>query len=93
MSKTKQGGSSRLGRDSAAQRLGIKAYAGEKIKIGQIIIRQRGSKILTGKNVKRGSDDTIYAMKDGVVKYSSKTKKMFDGSLRKAKIVSVETTR
>ena len=46
MSKTKQGGSSRLGRDSAAQRLGIKAYSGEKVKVGMIIIRQRGTKYL-----------------------------------------------
>ena len=90
MSKTKQGGSSRLGRDSAAQRLGIKAYAGESIKIGQIIIRQRGSKYLAGNNVKVGSDDTIYAMKDGFVKFSSKTKRLYDGSSRKAKVVSVE---
>ena len=92
MSKTKQGGSSRLGRDSAAQRLGIKAYAGEKVKIGMIIIRQRGTKYLTGKNVKMGSDNTIYAMKNGVVKFSSKTKKLFDGSRRVAKVVSVVTT-
>jgi large subunit ribosomal protein L27 len=89
MSKTKQGGSSRLGRDSAAQRLGIKAYAGEKVKVGMIIIRQRGSKILCGKNVKRGSDDTIYAMKNGVVHFGNKTKTLFNGTHRKAKIVSV----
>jgi len=89
MAKTKQGGSSRLGRDSAAQRLGIKAYAGEKVKIGMIIIRQRGTKYLTGKNVKMGSDNTIYAVKDGVVRFSSKTKKLFDGSRRAAKVVSV----
>jgi large subunit ribosomal protein L27 len=90
MSKTKQGGSTRLGRDSEAQRLGIKAYAGETVKTGDIIIRQRGAKILTGKNVKKGSDDTIYAMADGVVAFSSKTKLHFDGSRRTARIVSVE---
>ncbi len=90
MSKTKQGGSSRLGRDSASQRLGVKAYDGEKIKIGQIIIRQRGARYLAGKNVKVGSDDTIYATKDGTVKFSLKTKKHFDGSRRTAKIVSVK---
>jgi len=89
MSKTKSGGSSRLGRDSAAQRLGIKAYAGEKVKIGMIIVRQRGSKYLLGKNVKRGSDDTIYAMRDGVVSFSTRTKNLFDGSQRLAKVVSV----
>jgi len=90
MSKTKQGGSSRLGRDSAAQRLGIKAQAGEKIKVGMIIVRQRGTKYLLGKNVKRGSDDTIYAACNGVVRFSTKTKKLFDGSQRLAKVVSVD---
>ena len=90
MSKTKQGGSSRLGRDSAAQRLGIKISSGQKVRTGMIIIRQRGTKYLLGKNVKKGSDDTIYAMKDGVVKFSSKSKKLFNGSRRIAKVVSVE---
>lgn len=89
MSKTKQGGSSRLGRDSASQRLGIKVYDGEKVKVGDIIIRQRGTKYLSGKNVKRGSDDTIYAMCNGVVCFKTKLKKLFDGSQRLAKIVSV----
>jgi len=91
MSTSKQGGSSRLGRDSAAQRLGIKISAGGKAKIGMIIIRQRGTKYLPGKNVKIGSDDTIYAMKDGIVKFSSKSKKLFNGTSRIAKVVSVET--
>jgi len=93
MSKTKQGGSSRLGRDSASQRLGIKASADQKVKIGMIIVRQRGTKYLCGKNVKLGSDDTIYAMKDGVVKFGAKRKTLFDGSQRLAKIVSVEPVR
>jgi large subunit ribosomal protein L27 len=90
MSKTKQGGSSRLGRDSMAQRLGIKVNDGQIVKVGMIIIRQRGSKYLAGKNVKRGSDDTIYAMKNGTVVFSSKTKKLYDGSRRTAKVVSVK---
>jgi large subunit ribosomal protein L27 len=89
MSKTKQGGSSRLGRDSASQRLGIKIYDGQKVKIGMIIIRQRGSQYLPGKNVKRGSDDTLYALKDGVVNFSTKTKKLYDGTRRTAGMVSV----
>jgi len=93
MSTTKQGGSSRLGRDSAAQRLGIKITAGEKAKVGMIIIRQRGTKYLPGKNVKKGSDDTIYAMKDGVVKFGSKSKILFNGARRVAKIVSVEPAK
>ncbi len=93
MSTSKQGGSSRLGRDSMAQRLGIKISAGEKVKIGQIIIRQRGAKFLMGKNVKKGSDDTIYAMANGVVKFLSKPRKHFDGTTRIAKVVSVELVK
>ncbi len=89
MSKTKQGGSSKLGRDSAAQRLGIKAYAGEKVKTGMIIVRQRGTKLLAGKNVKRGSDDTLFSLCDGVVRFTTKRKKIFNGSQRMVKIVSV----
>jgi large subunit ribosomal protein L27 len=93
MAHTKQGGSSRLGRDSAAQRLGIKVNAGEKVKTGMIVIRQRGTRYLLGKNVKKGSDDTIYAMKDGVVKFGSKSKELFNGTRRMAKIVSVELAK
>ena len=89
MSTSKQGGSSRLGRDSAAQRLGIKISSGQEVKVGMIIVRQRGTKHLLGKNVKIGSDDTIYAMKDGVVEFTSTTKKLYDGTTRDAKVVSV----
>lgn len=93
MAKTKQGGSSRLGRDSASQRLGIKVSAGQKVKVGMIIIRQRGTKYLPGKNVKLGSDDTIYALRDGVVRFTTKNKNLFDGSQRSAKVVSVEPAK
>jgi len=93
MSKTKQGGSSKLGRDSAAQRLGVKVHSGEKIKVGMIIIRQRGTKYLPGKNVKKGSDDTIYAACDGVVRFGTKLKKLFNGSQRIAKVVSVDSVK
>lgn len=89
MSKTKQGGSSRLGRDSAAQRLGIKISDGETVRIGMIIVRQRGTRYLLGKNVKKGTDDTIYAMKDGIVSFKSTQKKLFNGTRRLAKVVSV----
>ncbi len=91
MSKTKSGGTSKLGRDSESKRLGVKIHDGQKIKVGMIIIRQRGTKFLSGKNTKKGSDDTIYAMKDGVVKFTSKNKKLYNGLRRKAKIVSVES--
>lgn len=90
MSKTKQGGSSKLGRESASKRLGVKIHSGQKVRVGMIIIRQRGTKYLLGKNVRKGSDDTIYASKDGVVRFSTKLKKLFDGSQRLAKIVNVE---
>ncbi len=90
MAKTKSAGSSRLGRDSNSQRLGIKAYAGEKVKAGMIIVRQRGTKFLPGKNAKIGSDDTIYAAKDGLVKFSKKTKKKFNNSTKTVNIVEVE---
>jgi len=93
MSKTKQGGSTRLGRDSAAQRLGIKITAGQTAKAGMIIVRQRGTKYLLGDNVRKGSDDTIYAAKDGVVSFVTKSKKLFNGSRRTAKVVSVESTK
>ena len=61
------------------------------LSVGQIIVRQRGSKYLTGKNVKQGSDDTIYAMQDGKVKFRSSKKIRFDGKVRYIKIVEVIT--
>ncbi len=93
MAHTKQGGSTRLGRDSTAQRLGVKISEGQVVKAGMIIIRQRGTKYLLGKNVKKGCDDTIYAMKDGVVNFVSKSKKLFNGHRRTAKMVSVEPAK
>ena len=65
----KGGGSSKNGRDSNAQRLGVKKYAGEKVLAGNIIVRQRGTKVHPGNNVGIGDDDTLFAKKDGVVKF------------------------
>lgn len=90
MSKTKAAGTSRLGRDSQPKYLGVKLYAGEKAKIGSIIIRQRGSKFTPGTNARKGKDDTIYAVKDGVVAFSTKQKKCFDGSVKTIKVVNVK---
>lgn len=90
MSKTKASGTTKLGRDSQPQYLGVKLYDGEKVKTGNIIIRQRGTKFLMGDNVKLGKDHTIYAMKDGVVRFTTTRKKKFDGSQRIAKIVHVK---
>ena len=60
---------------------------------GMIIIRQRGTKYLLGKNVKMGSDNTIYAIKNGVVRFSTKLKKLFDGRQRVAKVVNVDQVK
>jgi len=70
MSKTKGGGSTRNGRDSNAQRLGVKVFDGGVVKAGAIIVRQRGTKIKPGDNVGSGCDHTIYAKIDGVVTFA-----------------------
>ncbi len=67
MAHKKGGGSSRNGRDSNAQRLGVKKYAGEHVLSGNILVRQRGTRIKPGLNVKVGSDDTLFAVAEGVV--------------------------
>jgi len=90
MSTTKSAGSSRLGRDSQPKYLGIKVSDGQKINPGMIIVRQRGLKFIAGENTKKGSDDTIYSLKKGVVKFKNKTLIHFDRSKKSAKIVSVE---
>ena len=72
MSKTKGGGSTRNGRDSNAQRLGVKVYDGTTVTAGSIIVRQRGTKVHPGRNVGRGGDDTLFATADGVVKFGSR---------------------
>ncbi|MCL2883173.1 MAG: 50S ribosomal protein L27 [Coriobacteriia bacterium] len=63
-------GSSRNGRDSKAKRLGVKRFAGQTVTTGCIIVRQRGTHIHPGENVGRGSDDTLFALKDGVVEFT-----------------------
>ena len=79
MSKTKGGGSTRNGRDSNAQRLGVKVFDGTKVTAGSIIVRQRGTKFHPGHNVGIGSDDTLFATADGVVKFGSrKGRKLVD---------------
>lgn len=77
----KGGGSTKNGRDSQSKRLGVKAYAGTKVLAGSIIIRQKGTKVYPGANVGLGKDYTLFALKDGVVKFDEKNGK---------KIVSIE---
>ncbi len=74
MAHKKAGGSSRNGRDSNAQRLGVKKFGGERVRSGNILVRQRGSKFRPGINVMIGRDDTLFAVADGVVRFRHVTK-------------------
>ena len=71
MAHKKGGGSSRNGRDSQSQRLGVKKYSGERVLSGNILVRQRGTRIKPGRNVKVGTDDTLFATIDGIVVYET----------------------
>ncbi len=72
MSKTKGGGSTRNGRDSHAQRLGVKASDGTSVHAGTILVRQRGTRFHPGENVGRGGDDTLFALASGTVRFASR---------------------
>lgn len=72
MAHKKAGGSSRNGRDSHSQRLGVKRFAGQVVKAGNILVRQRGTPIKAGPNVGRGSDDTLFALEDGIVQFKDR---------------------
>ena len=89
MSKKKSGGSARSLRDSNAQYLGTKLYDGQGAQAGSIIVRQRGTKILPGQNVRMGKDHTLYATTAGKIKFGSKRVKHFDGSILRKKTVNV----
>jgi large subunit ribosomal protein L27 len=77
MATKKGGGSSNNGRDSNAKRLGVKKYAGEAIRAGGIIVRQRGTRIHPGTNVGRGGDDTLFALVDGTVSFRRSKERTF----------------
>ncbi len=91
MAHTKAGRSTRLGRDSQSKRLGVKKFGGERVKSGNILIRQRGSKWDAGKNTSVGSDDTIFATTDGVIKFEQKAKTTFTGKKIRKTIINVVT--
>lgn len=91
MAKTKAKGSTKLGRDSESKRLGVKLFAGESVNPGEVIVRQRGTKFHPGNNVRRGGDDTLYAAKGGIVRFSDKNKKTFTGKKKKIKLVGVDS--
>lgn len=89
MAHTKSSGTTRLGRDSGPQYLGVKKYDGERVRPGNILVRQRGSTILPGANVRQGRDYTLYAVADGAVKFSECRKIRFDGTPRRVKVANV----
>ena len=89
MAHTKAGGTSKLGRDSQAKRLGLKLSDDQTAYAGNVLIRQRGTKYWPGRNVKKGGDDTLYALKDGQIKFSTKIKTNFTGHKKLVKLVNV----
>lgn len=89
MAHTKAAGSTRLGRESASKRLGIKLFNGQPVKAGFILARQRGTKWVPGKNVKKGSDDTLYAVSSGILKFTDKKLKRFNGQRKTVKVINV----
>lgn len=90
MAHTKAKGSTKLGRESESKRLGVKVNDGQAVGAGEIIVRQRGTKYYPGRNVRRGNDDTLYAAKAGVVRFTNRQKLRFDGKKSHIKLVSVE---
>ncbi|MDD4901831.1 MAG: 50S ribosomal protein L27 [Patescibacteria group bacterium] len=89
MAHKKAAGVTRLGRDSASQRLGVKLSDGQYAKAGNIIIRQRGTQYFAGKNVKMGVDHTLFATSNGLVKYTEKTMKKYNNRTARVKVVNV----
>ncbi|MBI4592102.1 50S ribosomal protein L27 [Candidatus Uhrbacteria bacterium] len=90
MAHKKAGGSTSLGRDSHGKRLGVKVTNGAKANAGQILVRQRGTKIHPGKNVQQGGDDTLYAAVAGVVKFTQKKMANFHGALKHRVFAHIE---
>jgi large subunit ribosomal protein L27 len=89
MAHKKAGGSTSLGRDSQSKRLGVKLFAGQIAKSGSILVRQRGTKIRPGKNVKKGGDDTLFALTSGIVQFTRKKVKKFDGNFNWTRFINV----
>lgn len=89
MAHVKSGGSTQLGRDSGPKYLGVKLFDGQKAQAGNVLIRQRGTKFLPGRNVRRGADDTLYAAIGGVVKFASRRVINFTGKTAFKKVINV----
>ncbi len=91
MAHRKAGGSTKNLRDSNPKYLGVKRADGQRVKEGEILVRQRGTKILAGENVGTGRDHTLFALKDGIVRFGTKRKVHFNGKTIVKKVVSIIT--
>ena len=89
MAHKKAGGSTRLGRDSNPQYLGVKLYGGQSVQAGNIIVRQRGTKFHPGVNVKRAKDDSLFALKSGIIEFKTKKVPNFTGKLQRRTFIHV----
>ena len=89
MAHKKAGGSTALGRDSQGQRLGVKLYGGQRAPAGAVIVRQRGFRFRAGDNVRAGSDDTLYAVIEGIVEFRERQVRTFSGKSVTRKFVNV----
>jgi len=89
MAHKKAAGSTKNGRDSNPRFLGVKLYAGERAKVGSIIVRQSGTNVLPGKNTRAGRDHTIFAMQEGVVSFATKRQMRFNSKTIVKKVVNV----
>ncbi|MEP7162956.1 MAG: 50S ribosomal protein L27 [Candidatus Moraniibacteriota bacterium] len=89
MATRKAGGSTSYGRDSISKRLGVKIFGDQLAEVGNIIVRQRGTKFHPGKNVKRGEDDTLFALMNGKVEFVTKKVKAFTGKLVSRTFVNI----
>ena len=90
MATKKAGGTAKNLTDSQPKFLGVKLYAGEQASTGMIIVRQRGTRILPGKNVGMGKDHTLYALKDGIVEFGTKRKTHFDDKVMVKKVANIK---
>lgn len=90
MAHTKAGGSTKLGRDSASKRLGVKLFGGQEVKSGNIIVRQRGTRMVAGNGTALGKDHTIYATTPGKVVFKTSKARSFTGQTAKHTIVTIQ---
>ncbi len=89
MSHKKAGGSTKNGRDSQSKRLGVKLYAGQLVRAGNVLVRQKGTQFHAGKNVGMGRDFTLFALKNGILSFTEKRQKKYDGRVFRDKLVHI----